>query len=258
MTIPLLSLPRVLGTRLESVPHDVPYLHAEEDRVQQWREKLSAYQGLKVGIAWQGGAGYRSDHLRSIPLASFAPLAGVPGVRLFSLQKGHGSQEIGQLNGRFELIDLAASLDNEGDAFIDTAAAMKNLDLVVSSDTAIAHLAGALGVPVWVALSTAADWRWMRDREDSPWYPTMRLFRQTTLGLWSEVFAHGQRAGGPGRWALNRSLRGEIARAMQTVDQLLQSAIQLHRECQWSQARLQYQQVLAAEPRGPTSGTCSV
>ncbi len=145
--IPLLSLPRVLGTRLESVPHDVPYLHAEEERVQQWREKLSAYQGLKVGIAWQGGAGYRSDHLRSIPLASFAPLAGVPGVRLFSLQKGHGSQEIGQLNGRFELIDLAASLDNEGDAFIDTAAVMKNLDLVVSSDTAVVHLAGALGAP---------------------------------------------------------------------------------------------------------------
>jgi tetratricopeptide (TPR) repeat protein len=195
--IPLLSLPRVLGTSLETVPHDVPYLHAEDDRAAAWREKLAAYQGLKVGIAWQGGTAYRADHLRSIPLACFAPLAGVPGVRLLSLQKGHGAQEIGQLGGSFEVVDLAASLDNDGDAFVDTAAVMKNLDVVISSDTAVAHLAGALGVPVWVALSTAADWRWMRDREDSPWYPTMRLFRQRTLGLWSEVFARmaGELAG---------------------------------------------------------------
>jgi hypothetical protein len=121
-------------------------------------------------------------------LAQFAPLARVPGVRLLSLQKGLGREQIPALRGLFPVTDLGAELDEATGPFLDTAAVMMNLDLVVTSDTSIAHLAGALGVPVWVALQDVPDWRWLLDREDSPWYPTMRLFRQTTPGRWEDVF----------------------------------------------------------------------
>ncbi len=184
---PLLSLPRILRTEVETVPHDVPYLRAEPALVETWRGELDPYDGLKVGIAWQGRTHYRFDRLRSIPLEHFAPLAR-PGVRLLSLQKGPGAEQLATLEGRFDIVDWSRRLDNTGGAFLDTAAVMKNLDLVVTSDTSIAHLAGALGVPVWVALSAAPDWRWMVDRDDSPWYPSMRLFRQSQLGQWTEIF----------------------------------------------------------------------
>jgi hypothetical protein len=186
--VPLMSLPHVFGTELDTVPADVPYLKAESARVAQWREALAAYEGLRVGIAWQGRRAFRGDVLRSMPLESFAPLAAVDGLRLFSLQKGPGSEQVQELRGRFEVIDLAARLDNTGGAFLDTAAVMNNLDLVITSDTAIAHLAGGLGVRVWVALAFAPDWRWMIGRDDSPWYPTIRLFRQRVPGDWSDVF----------------------------------------------------------------------
>ena len=114
-------------------------------------------------------------------------MAKVTGVRLFSLQKGIGSEQIAALDGQFEVIDLAGSLDNEGGAFVDTAAVMQVLDLVIAPDTALVHLAGALGVRVWLPLSHTPDWRWMLDREDSPWYPSLRIFRQKTLGDWSGV-----------------------------------------------------------------------
>ena len=121
-----------------------------------------------------------------MPLAHFAPLARLPDVRLISLQKGFGSEQIGVAD--FPLLDFAERLDTAAGPFMDTAAVISNLDLVVTSDTSMAHLAGALGAPVWVALQYGADWRFLRDREDSPWYPTMRLFRQTTLGHWPDVF----------------------------------------------------------------------
>ena len=129
---------------------------------------------------------YTGDLWRSIPLASFAPLARLPGVRLISLQKGFGSEQIGTVD--FPVLDLADRLDAEAGAFMDTAAVIGNLDLVVAANTSVAHLAGALAAPVFTALSLAPDWRWQLDREDSPWYPTMRLFRQATLGQWSDVF----------------------------------------------------------------------
>ena len=125
--------------------------------------------------------------MRSIPLKCFAPLAEVQGVRLLSLQKGPGSEQLAEVDNRFMVIDLTSRLDQEG-AFLDTAAVMHSLDLVITSDTATAHLAGALGVPVWLALCAAPDWRWMLERTDSPWYPSMRLFRQRTLGDWQVVF----------------------------------------------------------------------
>jgi hypothetical protein len=123
-----------------------------------------------------------------VPLTQFAPLAAVPGVRLISLQKGAGSEQLAALGGLFPVVDLGDRLD-AGGPFLDTAALMKGLDLVVTCDTAVAHLAGALGVPVWVALALAPDWRWLLGRQDSPWYPTMRLFRQARRGEWGDVFA---------------------------------------------------------------------
>ena len=182
--VPLMSLPGLLGTTLESVPADVPYLDAEPQLVEAWRHRLGSYPGFKVGIVWQGNPKFRLDRLRSIPLAQFAPLARVPGVHLFSLQKGPGAEQLAAVTDRFPVTDLGRRLDD----FMDTAAVLKNLDLVISVDTAIAHLAGALGIPVWVALPFAPDWRWLMDREDSPWYPTMRLFRQTRPGQWEDVF----------------------------------------------------------------------
>jgi hypothetical protein len=186
--VQLLSLPFVLGTTLETVPCEVPYVFADAERTAQWAETLKPYQGLRVGIAWHGRPGFYGPDRRSISLEHFGTLARVPDVRLLSVQKGAGAEELATIGGSFEVIDLGPSLDNSGGAFLDTAAVMMNLDLVITSDTSIAHLAGALGVPVWVALRANADWRWMLDRSDSPWYPTMRLFRQTLRDVWDDVF----------------------------------------------------------------------
>jgi tetratricopeptide (TPR) repeat protein len=186
---PLLNLPGLLGTTLDTIPADVPYLAAQPSLVQFWRRELAPVRGFKVGIAWQGSPRFKADRFRSVPLARFEALARVPGVELISLQKGPGVEQLPQVAGRFRILDLGDRLDERTGPFLDTAAVMKNLDLVVSSDTAVPHLAGALGVPVWVALPKAPDWRWLRDREDSPWYPTMRLFRQERWGDWESAFA---------------------------------------------------------------------
>jgi hypothetical protein len=163
-------------------------LSADADLVGRWRCELASVRAFKVGVVWQGSPDNGSDSRRSFPLASFAPLAAVPGVELFSLQKGRGTEQLAEATGRFRITDLGSRLDLAGGAFTGTAAVMRNLDLIVACDTASAHLAGALAVPVWVALSYAADYRWLLDREDSPWYPTMRLFRQPRLGDWAAVF----------------------------------------------------------------------
>ncbi len=184
---PLMSLPGLLGTTVASVPAEVPYLHAEPGRVEMWRERLSQLPGFKVGVVWQGNRCFQWDRFRSFALAELAPLAEIPGVRLISLQKGHGSEQVAALKGRFEVTDLEGMTDSSG-AFLDTAAVMRNLDLVVTSCTSSAHLAGALGLPTWVALSGVADWRWLRGREDTPWYPSVWLFRQEKVGAWRPVF----------------------------------------------------------------------
>ncbi len=187
---PLLSLPRVFGTTLQSLPKNVPYLSAAPDRVDKWKKMLGPETGLRIGIAWRGNPCHQFDKDRSIPLAAFAPLAKIDGVTLISLQKGHGSDDVKAIRDQFDLVDFGSELDSDGGAFMDTAALMKNLDLFITVDSAPAHLAGGLGVPVWLALSKVADWRWLLDRQDSPWYPTMRLFRQTTSGDWQHVFGH--------------------------------------------------------------------
>ena len=181
--IPLMSLPAAFTTTLETIPTDVPYLFATADGVAHWRRKLAGYEGFKVGIAWQGSPGFTGDYHRSIPLAAYAPLAECPGVTLFSLQKGYGREQLAQAPFGDSITDLGAQQHDLRDA----AAIVSNLDLVITSDSAPAHLAGALGVPVWVALQLAPNWRWLLERDDSPWYPTMRLFRQTQFGDWADV-----------------------------------------------------------------------
>ncbi|GAC1454941.1 MAG: tetratricopeptide repeat protein [Steroidobacteraceae bacterium] len=187
---PLLSLPLALGTRFDTIPAQIPYLSAEPQRAASWRERLRALAGLRVGIAWQGNPDVEKliwARGRSIPLTALEPLARLPGVSLVSLQKGAGAEQLGAASFADRIVDLGAQLDPGADGFLDTAAVMSELDLVISSDTAIAHLAGALGRPVWTALSLSPEWRWLLGRADSPWYPTMRLFRQTTAGDFGAV-----------------------------------------------------------------------
>lgn len=186
--VPLLGLPGVLGTTLETIPAAGGYLSADRERVERWRGVLGQDERLRVGIAWQGTATHAADRLRSMRLAEFAPLA-LANVELVSLQKGFGAEQVAQLGGRFEVRELGPTLDRDCGAFMDTAAVMQCLDLVVTCDTAVAHLAGGLGIAVWVALPLVPDWRWMLRRDDSPWYASMRLFRQTTSGDWGGVFA---------------------------------------------------------------------
>jgi tetratricopeptide (TPR) repeat protein len=185
---PLFSLPWLLGITLEMLPGEVPYLFADPALVEQWRRELRGESGFKIGIAWQGNPLCYGDCMRSIPLKHFAALARLPGVRLFSLQKGFGSEQLRTAADSFSVVDLGCRLDEQTGAFMDTAAVMANLDLVITSDTSVAHLAGGLGRPVWVALGIGCDWRYFQHREDNPWYPTMRLFRQKRFGDWDEVF----------------------------------------------------------------------
>jgi tetratricopeptide (TPR) repeat protein len=181
---PLMSLPAIRGMTAATIPASVPYLFAESEAVQRWRARLGDH-GFRVGIAWQGNPARREDGGRSIPLDHYLALASVPGVRLISLQKDAGTD---QLSPALPIETLGNDFDSGPDGFVDTAAVMMHLDLVITSDTAVAHLAGALGRPVWVALRAVPDWRFMLDRSDSPWYPTMRLFRQTVRDAWPPVF----------------------------------------------------------------------
>jgi len=185
---PLLSLPGLCGTTLATIPAEVPYLVADRSRVGHWRDRLAAVSGFKVGICWQGSPGHKNDRRRSVPLAQFAPLAEIPGLRLVSLQKGPGREQWAALAGNWPVVDLPGQAEEPSQSWVDTAALVCTLDLVITVDTAIAHLAGALGVPVWVALPFSPDWRWLLGREDSPWYPTMRLFRQSRHDHWPDVF----------------------------------------------------------------------
>jgi tetratricopeptide (TPR) repeat protein len=185
---PLLSLPRILQTSLDSAPAAVPYLFAAPALIEAWKEKIRDVPGFKVGINWQGRPGPGPWVARNIPLRQFAPLAQVPGVRLISLQQGPGREELTCGPEHLPVLDPGDEVDRAAGAFMDTAAIMMNCDMVITSDTAVPHLAGALRVPVWLALPFAPDWRWMLARADSPWYPTMRLFRQTSPGDWQGVF----------------------------------------------------------------------
>jgi len=183
LTVPLMSLPRILGIDLDNLPAEIPYLHAEKERLQRWQQRIEG-EGLKVGLVWTGNLENLSLRHRSIELADLAPFLDVPGVSLYSLQYGATRESFKDLPDGMTVHDLG---DDVAD-FEELAAAAVNLDLVITVDTAMAHIAGALGCPTWVLISYPADWRWLLDREDSPWYPGMRLFRQGQSGRWGAVF----------------------------------------------------------------------
>lgn len=186
-----MSLPFAFRTEVETAPARVPYLKADEARMAQWRERLGR-DGFRIGVSWRGAGGMH-DRGRSYPLKLLAGLAALPGVRLISLQKGDGLDQLEDLPKGMKVETLGEDFDSGG-AFLDTIAVMESLDLVISSDTSIAHLAGALARPVWMATKFAPEWRWLLNREDSVWYPTMRLFRQDKPGDWTGVFAAMEKA----------------------------------------------------------------
>ena len=182
---PLMSMPLAFRTELASIPAQIPYLSVAERQIACWREQLPQGKGLRVGFVWSGNATHRDDHNRSIALAKLLPLLDLPGLQFISLQKDLRESDAEVLKHNPRLIDFGGQFDG----FDDTAAAVAAMDLVISVDTSVAHLAGALGKPVWVLLPFCPDWRWLTEREDSPWYPTARLFRQPAIGDWESVIA---------------------------------------------------------------------
>ena len=181
---PLMSLPYLFNTNLNTIPSMTSYLSADDDRIMAWKKHL-AKESFKIGICWQGSKA-KIDLGRSFPLTLFEDISKLPNVELISLHKGEGEKQIEDIN--FDLTVLSNDFDNGEDAFIDTAAVMANCNLIITSDTAIAHLAGALGCRTWIVLKKIPDWRWMLDRNDSPWYPNMKLYRQKERDNWEEVF----------------------------------------------------------------------
>jgi Tfp pilus assembly protein PilF len=196
---PLMSLPLVFRTDVASIPAQIPYLQAEPQLTRDLARHIAASSrnSLRVGLVWSGSPRHTRDRQRSIPLAQLCALTEIPGVTFYSLQKGPAAKDLVDMPIDMNLVDLSGYLND----FADTAAALANLDLLVTVDTAVAHLAGALGKPVWILLTHNPDWRWLLDRADSPWYPTARLFRRSSAGDWSS--------------ALER-VRGELLRLVAT------------------------------------------
>lgn len=178
---PIMSLPYLFKTRLDTIPNKVPYLFIPEEMKQWWRTRLAEITGVKVGLVWAGGKLASTDKNRSILIKKFALLTAMEGVRWVNLQKGQESGQLKELG--WDLIDWM----DECEDYLETAALVDQLDLVISVDTSVAHLAGALGKPVWLLNRFNSEWRWLLGREDSPWYPSMRIFRQRERGDWHGV-----------------------------------------------------------------------
>jgi len=184
----LSGLPALHGTRPDNVPCNVPYLRADPARAAMWRERLDRLapaSSRRIGIVWAGRPAHNNDRSRSTSLAAFAPLASVPGVTLVSLQKGPAASQAAHYFGTAPLLNLGAEIVD----FDDTIAILEALDLLVTVDTAVGHLAGAMGRPAFILLAYAPDWRWLLQRSDTPWYPSVQLFRQTRTGVWDDVMA---------------------------------------------------------------------
>ncbi len=182
--VTLLTLPAIFDTKIDTIPARIPYLWAKASKVTDWRKKIET-DALKVGIVWAGNPEHLNDHNRSCALKNFTRLAKIKNVKIFSLQKGPGIKQIKDWSADMELINLGQKFED----FTDTAAAIENMDLIISVDTSVIHLAGAMGKTTWALIPYESDWRWMLNREDSPWYPTIRQFRQKEYGNWEELFA---------------------------------------------------------------------
>jgi tetratricopeptide (TPR) repeat protein len=187
---PIASLPHIFHTTVQTIPAEVPYVAAEADRVARWRERLAQDDALNVGIVWAGTPLHQNDRARSCKLSDFSPLAAVEGVHWYSLQKGPAVKQLDTPPAGMKITHLGDELHDFG----DTAALLQCLDVLISVDTSVVHLGGALARPVWALLARGPDWRWMLDRDDSPWYPTLRLFRQTRSGEWGPVLERAAEA----------------------------------------------------------------
>jgi hypothetical protein len=183
---PLSTLPRIFGTTLATIPAPIPYIRATPEKIRRWGERIAAGVPpgyLRVGIVWAGRPAHGNDRSRSATLKVFAPLGALDRVALVSLQMGAPQTQLDSYAGRAPLIDLGREITDFG----DTAGILENIDLVIAVDTSIVHLAGAMGRPVWALLASAPDWRWMLNREDSPWYPSVVLLRQPAAGRWDTL-----------------------------------------------------------------------
>jgi tetratricopeptide (TPR) repeat protein len=240
--LPMLSAPLLLGTLMESIPSEIPYIHPDPDRMAIWKGRLDDAPGLKVGLVWAGNPRFGDprnrlvDGRRSIPLARMTPLLSVPGVRFISLQKGAPAAQIADIDAPLRPLDLMADVSDFG----DTAALLAHLDLVITVDTAVAHLAGAMGKPVWILSRFDGCWRWFKDRDDSPWYPTARLFRQTAPGDWDEVMARVTEE--LGKISLAPCGKGG------GNSELFAQAVASHQAGQLAEAEAAYRQLLSSQP----------
>ncbi len=255
----LLDLPALLGVRLAMLPAPPSYLRIDQRRNAHWRAQLATGdESVRIGICWTGSPAYLANGQRSCALREFAPLAAIPGVRLFNLQRGPAAEQVASVGFALQ------PLDTEWDEFADMAAAIANLDLVITVDTSVAHLAGALGVQTWTLLAQMPDWRWLLERTDSPWYPSMRLFRQTRSGDWSElmqrVAAELARFSAPvtatevkapaseSAEAAAPTATLEIAAEQSHASELLQQAMVKHQTGEWDAAAALYERILADDP----------
>ncbi|MFN3191635.1 MAG: tetratricopeptide repeat protein [Aureliella sp.] len=185
----LLDVADYLGINEANVPSGEAYLASNGRLAKTWESHIqSGEPRFRIGIAWQGNPDHQADMFRSFPLNCFEGIASIPGVELISLQQGFGSEQLNEWKANSPIKVFQGEIDSTKGTFMDTAGMMQHLDLVITSDTAIAHLGGALGVPTWIALGVVPDWRWLMEREDSLWYESVRLFRQTEFGDWAGVF----------------------------------------------------------------------
>ena len=224
---PIMSLPFILKTTIDTVPCDTPYLYADQKLVEYWQEQLAYDNNFKVGICWQGNCNYSTPFLRavvaqkSIKLNQLTPISTIPGISIYNLQKKTGEEQLP--SAHFKLHTFDSDFDESHGRFMDTAAVMKNLDLVITVDTSICHLAAGLGVPTWNILPNPADWRWMLNRTDTPWYPTMRLFKQPKSGDWNSVIHTIAQE-------LMQLAHGKDTQLPRPINQSSSSLIQLHEE----------------------------
>ncbi len=233
--VPLMSLPMHFDTTFETIPDSVPYLSAVGD-MEKWKQRLNC-PGTTVGLVWSGNPANPMDHFRSCKLADFSPLAAIDGVHFFSLQKGTAAEQAAQPPAPMTLVNIDEYLTDFG----ETACALALLDLVITVDTSVAHLAGAMGRPVWLLLPFSPDFRWMLVREDSPWYPTMRLFRQNRCGDWAELF---QRVADALRdWSVRRKPQLMFQKPIS-----LQNAIQHYREGRYDDTERACLDIIAQQP----------
>jgi tetratricopeptide (TPR) repeat protein len=243
---PLMSLPHAFGTELDSIPAAIPYLHVPPDRLARWHERLGEQQRVRVGIAWEGSAAHKNNRNRSIALERFAALLSVPNVEFVSLQKNLSPAQGDALRTH----DNVTLIGEELVDFADTAAVIELLDLVVSVDTSVVHLAGALGKPVWALLPFSPDFRWLLERADTPWYPSARLFRQLRLGDWESVLGSVRqelmdKVGDMQGFKARHAARPKAQRAAP----LIQQAVALHQQGQLAEAERIYEAVLRSDPR---------